>query len=381
MALSVSSLSATIQDDIRNMPANTWMAVPNTRLDQSPLAAPNYLSAQEFGKIRGNSGFTDIMEAWNSGVYDSLRNRLLIFGGGHNDYYGNEIYAFDFDTMAWERVSDPTLNWANAQDPNSDGTASSRHTYNGMAYISHKDQFFVMGGALNSTTGGCGSRITWVFDLVQRRWIDRSPSGVAPWTYCEESAVYDPESKKVWWAEQSYGGGTSGLYSYDVDANQWMRPDNFNEYYGYTMAMDSKEGLLFLVAGARQDVQSYDIRRGILTRRVWNTTGGSAFLSAGGVGFEYDPDEDRFVGWGGGSVYDLEFNVDTSTGAWTRHDAPNAPPLSPNGRGVYGRWRYVPSLKAFALANATNQNVYFYKFAVAVNPPPPARPRRLKIRP
>ncbi len=32
-----------------------------------------------------------IITAWNSGAYDSRRQRLLVTGGGHNDYGGNEI--------------------------------------------------------------------------------------------------------------------------------------------------------------------------------------------------------------------------------------------------------------------------------------------------
>ena len=45
--------------------------------------------------------------AWSGAAFDSMNTRLLLNGGGHSDYGGNEIYAFDFDTDTWSRLSDP----------------------------------------------------------------------------------------------------------------------------------------------------------------------------------------------------------------------------------------------------------------------------------
>src|SRR5687767_9376378 len=110
-----------LADTVRRMTADSWWSVPNSRLDQSPVAASIYLPAPDFDRIRGVEGLAGLMTAWNGGAYDGLRNRLLVFGGGHNDYYGNEIYAFNLNSMAWERVTNPTLDWANGTDPNPDG--------------------------------------------------------------------------------------------------------------------------------------------------------------------------------------------------------------------------------------------------------------------
>ena len=33
---------------------------------------------------------------------------LVIHGGGHGDYWGNEVYAFDVATATWSRINEPS---------------------------------------------------------------------------------------------------------------------------------------------------------------------------------------------------------------------------------------------------------------------------------
>ena len=37
--------------------------------------------------------------------------------------------------------------------------------------------------------------------------------------------------------------------------------------------------------------------------------------------------------------------------------------LVPTSSGVFGRWRYVPSLNAFIAVSDANGNVFFYKYS------------------
>ena len=93
-----------------------------------------------------------ITNDWSGGAYDSARNRLIIWGGGHNGYYGNELYALDLDDSALTRLNDPGLpigDYTNCQEAIANGTqANSRHTYDGIEYIPTTDDLFVFGGAL-----------------------------------------------------------------------------------------------------------------------------------------------------------------------------------------------------------------------------------------
>lgn len=65
---------------------NTWCEIPNTHLlDASPKNLPV-----------GRS----IIAAWSGGAFDTKRDRLIVWGGGHGDYNGNEITGFDIRLKA-----------------------------------------------------------------------------------------------------------------------------------------------------------------------------------------------------------------------------------------------------------------------------------------
>jgi hypothetical protein len=49
---------------------------------------------------------TGIM-AYSGGVYDLVHHQFLIFGGGHADYWGNEVCAFSPATLTWKRMYEP----------------------------------------------------------------------------------------------------------------------------------------------------------------------------------------------------------------------------------------------------------------------------------
>src|SRR5262249_16811852 len=73
---------------------------------------------------------------------------LIVWGGGHSDYAGNEVYAFNLATLSWTEVTNPSSTAGG--DNNgvlSDGTPVSRHTYDGMTFISGTNQMFETSGA------------------------------------------------------------------------------------------------------------------------------------------------------------------------------------------------------------------------------------------
>jgi len=287
--------------------------------------------------------------AYSGGVFDSKRNRLVIWGGGHADYQGNEIYAFDTDTLTWERLTDPS-------DPNlgeqvnRDGTPNSRHTYNGVAYIEHADRLFASGGSL-AGPGSCGADKTWIFDFNSMQWTDMNPA-VTPRTDCENISAYDPETKKVWWFD------LPGLWSYRYDTNTWVQHNEDFVINGRTAVMGTKRGLLVVVG--QGEVITYNIRGGDYTKQVWSTSGGSSFIDSWAPGLAYDPVSDRIVGWAGKSVYAL--NPDTKV--WTEHSAPGTPRYNGGSdSGLYGLWRYIPNLNAFIVMTGADVNIYFYKLS------------------
>ncbi|HLP41487.1 MAG TPA: hypothetical protein VK465_08275, partial [Fibrobacteria bacterium] len=70
-----------------------WYEVPNSNLD----------AVAQTPKPPGWSYFRDIMD-YNGGAFDTRRNRLLVTLGGYTAYAGNEVYAFDVDSLKWFRI-------------------------------------------------------------------------------------------------------------------------------------------------------------------------------------------------------------------------------------------------------------------------------------
>lgn len=90
------------------------------------------------------------MSAWSGGDYDTKRDRLIVWGGGHMDYGGNELYTFDIVTMKWRNENNPnTTLTIDKNSPESayymDGTPVSRHTYNYIKYVPYLDLFCSFG--------------------------------------------------------------------------------------------------------------------------------------------------------------------------------------------------------------------------------------------
>jgi len=94
--------------------------------------------------IQGNSGCRAVINAWNGGVADTKRNRLIVWGGGHNDYFGNEVYALDLTSASFTRITEPSVpdDVGKCPEAYKDGRPNSRHTYNGLAYVANADQMF-----------------------------------------------------------------------------------------------------------------------------------------------------------------------------------------------------------------------------------------------
>ena len=87
------------------------------------------------------------------------RGSLVVTGGGHADYWGNEVYVFDLSTNRWRRINNPSLalNGTNAEtDPRfdkvyaeyGDGTPGASHTYDHLRCVPGKNELLLVLKAL-----------------------------------------------------------------------------------------------------------------------------------------------------------------------------------------------------------------------------------------
>ncbi|NRF66516.1 DNRLRE domain-containing protein [Aquincola sp. S2] len=108
--------------------------------------------------VQSNPDPSKIILAWSSFGWDSNRAALILYGGGHANYRGNDVYMWRASTRMWERASLPSEMVENALGhPNAiDGVANapaSAHTYDNTIFLPLLDRLLVPGGAADKNGG------------------------------------------------------------------------------------------------------------------------------------------------------------------------------------------------------------------------------------
>jgi hypothetical protein len=109
-------------------------------------------------KGRSNPTPGTIIVAWSSFAWDRNRGELWLYGGGHANYSGNDVYRWRGTSQLWERASLPSEikqddlgNWTAVDGP--DAAPSSAHTYDNNVFLPFIDRFLVLGGAAYNNGG------------------------------------------------------------------------------------------------------------------------------------------------------------------------------------------------------------------------------------
>src|SRR5437879_4054984 len=89
-----------IQNHLDSLAPGQWFSAPNSKVQAVMYQFP---SGTFFGNTTNMRFFVE-----SGGSYDSTRNRMIVWGGGHQDYAGNEIYTFDIGTLSWSSVNNPS---------------------------------------------------------------------------------------------------------------------------------------------------------------------------------------------------------------------------------------------------------------------------------
>lgn len=343
-----------------------WCMVPNSHME-SVEAVPPTISQSHWQDIQGNAGVKGVMQKWSGGTFDTTRNRLVVLGGGHLGYGGNEIYAFDVNTLQWARLTLPSQGPFSQQVMN-DGRPASNHTYDGIEYLPPPiDRMFARGGGYYPT--GNDSPQSWFFNFNSNNWEQKANF---PDETIWNMGAYDPVSGVI------YVQGYRELHSFNPTTNQWTYRQDSPGASGFgnsTMSIDPVRRKMVRIGDGTMHV--WDLNNPSSTAKVLSTSGATEIVGAPAPGFVYDPVSDRFVAWSGGSaVYSL--NMDTLV--WTRHSPAAGNSVTPTAvsaeGGTFGRFQYIPSKNAFVAVNATDENVYFYKLSAGSGGNSPAAPAK-----
>jgi hypothetical protein len=313
-----------------------WHELAGTALSKAtekgrPICPP------EEESLHGVTGCSAVIRAWGSAVADTKRNRLILWGGGHNDYYGNELYALELGNTPARmvRLNEPTrpgngiygckcsspasgaCNLADIPPPPATGykAPNSRHTYNQIEYLPETDSMFAFGGF----TAGCvgvAHDDAWVADLhaleadaSAKIWTridgELKTSGLRPGKASGSpfggNFAYDPGRKAVWYDDQV------GLFLFDPNTKTVVEKGEIPVGPYGAMALNPESGVLLF---ASWDGQKQSNRLTIASTLLRGSIRGSditekmstckSMLSAGrlnSIGLVFDPVWKVFVAW------------------------------------------------------------------------------------
>src|SRR5438132_10544969 len=177
----------------------------------------------------GVAGFSAITEGWNSAVYASRygpSGSMIVYGGGHNDYFGSDVHAFDLASRAWRRIADGYVSGRDdeyglgARDPDSvypDGSPLPPHTYDYVQYDPLGNDFLLLKGQTELGPNVKAVAIPHLFNLDALTWRHgpRHPTAILSsggWT------TWDGSRRVVWGHSGDDGGGNAFIgFSPDGD--------------------------------------------------------------------------------------------------------------------------------------------------------------------
>ena len=145
---------------LASLPEGEWVRVNLnaysdvwTPADLRPLYGPS------------NPNPSKIIVPWSSFAWDPNRGDLWLYGGGHANYPGNDIYHWRGTTQMWVRGALPSeikqddLGYWEAVD-GWDAAPSSAHTYDNNMFFPHIDRLVAFGGAAFNSGGAYKREVT-----------------------------------------------------------------------------------------------------------------------------------------------------------------------------------------------------------------------------
>jgi hypothetical protein len=286
-----------------------------------------------------------VLTSWNS-MTRGNGGDWYAWGGGHNNYGGNEVYHLDLETLAWDRIAPPHALEIELFNPNHvwlpRDTPGAIETYDLTAFLP------------NCGTEGCllipsswgvfpryhppGIGKYWLFDVAARQWIAR------------EGHEYRRGS-----LEGTPDGGAIGLDGYNISMyHTILYDDQGNETYcdnvlyaetgtrALMLFSDPDTGMIY--AAARHGVFRVNLAgcNTTLTPLTGAPTGPDTFYHVGAA----VADGVAYFWWGTRTV--VEFDI--STYGYT-YNTPSSGPNAVLGKDgldrILGKWTYWPPAGVF----------------------------------
>jgi len=299
----------------------------------------------------------NFMRAWSGAVWDAAARRMLVFGGGHHDYAGNEVLAFSPESGLWSLLVPPTpapppVTAGPAAYP--DGSPASRHSYSGITYVPWVGAgggMFVYSGS-HWSLGGWGNpgNDAWMLDIAAKAWVRLAD---APGSYVAAMATCDP-SRRIIWAITSDGR----LCRYDSERNRWSVASSFQNGSdaGATFVYHPVTRRLY-AAGMTSfnPPKTFDATSSSPGPSAFPITGPN--MNKGGPVLVPDPSAPVLYTIDQGVVW----QIDARSGKGVALPTGGVTPSAENGQGTYGRGQLDPQTRRLLLVNQIDEPVFAYQ--------------------
>ena len=333
----------------------------------------------------GTLGQQAVLAAWCGAAFATNYGALgawVTTGGGHEDYFGNEVYAFELDTRRWVRLNDPYPGGADtavdyAEGEYAPGIPLSSHTYQHSQYLPPELGGGPKGALLRVVAYAAGryargSGRAHACDLATGQWtrfsMDKAIAGLNG-----TSATCVDLVRGCIWRVPPVGGVVEYL---DLATRRFggISPgtvgDN-NFVVNHTCALDPERDVIVVLDWrSKADAEVWVLPLAD-PQRWWRvpTAGPAPPLNAQGVALEWCPPLRAFVGYEGNGATFLRKLVppagDPRTSTWQWHveelggDAPACRTKGP--RMSFSRFRWAPSLHSFLWADGRDLPVQAWR--------------------
>ena len=355
---------------INNLSPNQWQPISlNTIADLNPCP-------DEECSWSGSEGQLAVTDAWTGGAYASevgSLGALVYAGGGHNAYYGNEVYVFDLQTLTWQRRNNPT-DGKTPGDPSTfnldancrfwDGSPVVPHTYDSVVYDPESNRFIMLtpsdaaSHVLPGRSEGCDSTIPAYFDLTTNAWGSMKSAG--PGGLTDGPTAYD-HKRKLFWGRTGFRDPRL-LVSYDPAKDKW------ESYEDEPINIDSMGAIdptrdLFVTANFRYnaEITVHDLSRPSKPGIYIQTIGDKQIEQSAELGFEWADKLGGFIAWNNGQdLYLLtppNGNWQKNSWEWTRITGRGENP-GVVSNGAYSKFQWIDSLGIAVIAPRIDAPVY-----------------------
>jgi hypothetical protein len=200
---------------------------------------------------------------------------LIVFGGGHDDYFGSDVHAFDLATRQWRRISDgftqggPADYGAGVFYPNAeypDGSPLPPHTYGYVQYDPVANDYLILKGNSELGQNVKAVAIAHMFNLDHRQWR-RGPQHTFAILNSGGFTTWDA-SRRLLWGHSGDDGGGNAVISFCPDGanadgtfGRWgaLHPKKLPGVANHNaMQIDPRQDIIVVLVHARDALYAID---------------------------------------------------------------------------------------------------------------------------